>query len=170
MKLLVFSDSHGQTRHMAEVLQRIGKDMDGLIHLGDGYGDVAPLCAASFPHLQIHQVYGNCDWFSPDTPFTLVDCAGKRLLLTHGHGYHVKQDLQRLHYLALEQQVDVCLFGHSHVPVWFQQENIWFMNPGSISLPKGTPFPTYGVLHITATGDIHGSVVEMAGEQYHILL
>jgi predicted phosphodiesterase len=66
--------------------------IDALIHLGDGYHDLADL---GVPLPPVYQVAGNCDLFRSDTRMT-VTLAGARLLLTHGHYQNVKQGRDQL--------------------------------------------------------------------------
>ena len=82
MKILVFSDSHGRPDLMlaAAELER----PDHVFFLGDGLRDL-DLLASLQPRLPINAVRGNCDW-GEDQPLTrLVELAGFRFFLTHGH-------------------------------------------------------------------------------------
>ena len=59
-----------------------------------------------------------------------------RILLTHGHRYGVKEDLQRLTYAALEQACAVALFGHTHEPFLAREQGVLLLNPGSLCQPR----------------------------------
>ena len=66
---------------------------DRILHLGDLVRDAEAL-AEKFPQIPVSCVPGNCDGRRPDLPeervFTLDGC---RLLMTHGHIYHVKMGM-----------------------------------------------------------------------------
>lgn len=62
----------------------------------------------------------------------------KRLFLTHGHVYG-EENLPRL------RRGDVFLYGHTHVPVAKKKDDIYIINPGSISIPKENSPNSYAV-------------------------
>lgn len=108
--------------------------MDLIIHLGDNVEDVKEI--EKFYHGNIINVRGNCD-FSVDVPPERIEIIeGKKFLITHGHRYDVKYDLSRLRYRALEEEADIVLFGHTHVSEIAYEDGIYFVNPGSPSLPR----------------------------------
>ena len=62
----------------------------------------------------------------------LVNLAGARLMLTHGHRYFVKESTYRLLREARRAKVDAVLYGHTHFPDCHQEEDgLWVLNPGS---------------------------------------
>ena len=139
MKILVFSDSHGNTENMIRAVE--AEDPHMLLHLGDGWRDAERL-HDRFPHLEFHQVPGNCD-IRPEAAEQLLFIEDFRVLLCHGHTYGVKQSLLRAGYEAELQNLDLFLFGHTHTPFVDLRGKTWFLNPGSI----GDRFrPTYGVV------------------------
>ena len=40
----------------------------------------------------------------------------------------------------------VFMYGHTHLPVAYEKDGIYRLNPGSISLPKGGNINSYGIL------------------------
>ena len=48
---------------------------------------------------------------------------------THGHHYNLQNP-------PLLGPGDVLLHGHTHVPAKARQDGWWYLNPGSVSLPK----------------------------------
>ena len=66
-----------------------------------------------------------------------------RVLIAHGHTMGVKTGLLRAQYRALEQNADLLLFGHTHVPLVDASARPMLLNPGSIGDPRR---PTYAVL------------------------
>lgn len=115
MRILVLSDSH---------LHSVKLDLDSydyVIHCGDGNR----MLKAD----NIYSVRGNCD-FRGDKEL-IITINNKKLLITHGDLYNVKYGYTRISYRALEADVDVCLFGHTHVADVFEFEKMVFVNPGA---------------------------------------
>ena len=135
MKILVLSDSHSSLRFMRLALQKIRPD--AFIHLGDYYQD-AQAMAEEFPEIPGYFVAGNCD--SGRTPMGAPltrreKLGGVKLLLTHGHLFHVKYDTAALIREAETDRVQAVLYGHTHVPDIRQTETgLWVVNPGSSGL------------------------------------
>ena len=143
MKVLVFSDSHGNTANMVAAVEMLRPDY--LIHLGDGWRDFEAVCAR-FPDIPFAQVPGNCDLaHARDAQELVLGLEGCSLLLCHGHTLGVKYGLLNAAYRAAEAGADILLFGHTHTPMLDERNGIWFFNPGSIS---DYPNPSYGVLEL----------------------
>ncbi len=116
---------------------------DYIIHLGDLERDAFEL-GRLFPNLPLCSVPGNCDVMPKGEKRLVFELAGKRFFVTHGHIYHVKTGLQSLVNNALAAGADLCLFGHTHVPLFRETHGLLLINPGSIGYQE-----TYGVLTIT---------------------
>lgn len=140
MKILVFSDSHGNLGHMETAVHREAPDQ--LIHLGDYTRDSARL-AQKFPHIPLHFVAGNCDYGDSSPTEQVITLDGVRLFLTHGHRYQVKYMYLRAVYAALEENAQILLFGHTHRAECFQEQGLWAMNPGAAK--QGS----YGVITVS---------------------
>lgn len=130
MKIAIVSDTHGNWPPVLEAIQQ-ETDVDYLFFLGDHASDGKQL----EKKLQIPAfiVRGNCDSFEAAPEEQLVELAGWRFLLCHGHRYGVKQNLQKIYYRGLEQQVDFVLFGHTHQAVCEEMPAFMIINPGSVS-------------------------------------
>lgn len=166
MKILVFSDSHRDITLMSRVLDKTGKEIEMVFHLGDCIDDVIQL-GARFPDKSFTSVRGNCDYNSTDgEQESIITIRDRKIFLTHGHRYDVKFSLQRIAYAAEERQVDACLFGHTHQPALFENGSILFMNPGSIAQPRGVQNPSYAILDISTYGVINGQIIEAHGNVF----
>ena len=131
MKILVFSDSHGQPDFMQEMITR-NRRADAVIFLGDGQRDIE-LMRSMFPEIAFIAVRGNCD-FGSDLPVReIVNLDGVRILCTHGHYYNVKSTLYNLVCAAREAEADLVLFGHTHQALCDYEDGLHIMNPGSAS-------------------------------------
>ena len=146
-RICVFSDSHGYGEHMARVIRAERPDL--VIHLGDGESDLRRL-EREVPDLPVENVRGNCDVHSDALPVLRTTVGGKRIFATHGHKYNVKLDpqYQRLLYAALEDEADIVLFGHTHVPYRDRVLSMDILNPGAVG---DVACPTYGL--VTIDGD-----------------
>ena len=148
MRLIVFSDSHGTDAFISAVMSRMAKNADIAIHLGDGFRDLERL-RVSYPSLELITVSGNSDISYGLPTERVLELSGKKVFITHGNRYGVKTDLTRLYYAATERGADICLFGHTHVPLNITENGILFFNPGSIGHARNGGTPSYGVIDIS---------------------
>ena len=146
MKLLVMSDTHGNTS-LALQACRLAHPFDAVVHLGDGSGDTELL--RNTLNVNLIQVAGNCDNGLSAPRELLWECEGKRILLVHGDAYRVKSGLGRLEIRAIEVGVDVVLFGHTHCATITTLSKILFVNPGTLMHPSH--HATYALLEISQT-------------------
>ena len=143
MKILVLSDSHGDTWRLREIFSR-EHGFSLCIFLGDGERDLEPFFP--MPGVPLLAVRGNCDLAS-SLPATLVtDEGGKRILCTHGYLQHVKYGLAGLRSAAREAHADIALYGHTHIPVQEYDDGLYLCNPGSVRCGD------YAVLEIVPQG------------------
>lgn len=145
MRIGVVSDSHGATGRLQTILMAMEaeKKVDALFHLGDGYYDLRDLGV----DVPVYQVAGNCDLFCSDT-LNVVDLSNARFVLTHGHYQHVKDGLDDLMDLAIEQRAGAALFGHTHYQKMVWHRGILLLNPGAATDGK------YAVLNVNRLGEI----------------
>lgn len=136
MRIAVISDTH-RDKQMIKKACTHTKDVNLLIHLGDNVDDVKEI--KKYYSGKIINVMGNCD-FMCDAPMEVVENIGEKVfLITHGHRYGVKYDLNKLRYRAMEVKADVALFGHTHESLLINEYGILFINPGSASLSRKGP-------------------------------
>lgn len=144
MRIAVISDTHRHSYELNQVLRLI-QDTDMLIHLGDNVEDVEVI--QNGYKGKIINVRGNCDFISLVSSERLEEIEGMRILITHGHKYNVKSDLLRLKYRAKEVEANIVLFGHTHEAMELYEEGIWFVNPGSLALPRGK-YKSFAIIEI----------------------
>lgn len=145
MKLLVFSDTHGDKVAVSRLLARLD-DYDYAFFLGDGLGDVE-----EYTQLYLNKmlcVRGNCDYDYIDRAEEItVTLGGIKILATHGYRYHVKRDLSTLQYHAHSMGVNLVLFGHTHIPYrGYGYGGMLLLNPGSVG--GGSQCGTYAEVEI----------------------
>ncbi len=144
MRILIFSDSHGDARKLREALLR-HPDITTILHLGDGNRECESIADAFSDHT-FYAVAGNCD-FACNAPGARLEIfGGKKVFMSHGHLYGVKGGYYTYACAARERGVDIALFGHTHVPFEDYADGLYLFNPGS--LKDGN----YGILDISAAG------------------
>jgi len=149
MRILVLSDSHGAVETLAEIVGQCEADM--ILHLGDHARDCA-IIRTRFPQIMLRAVKGNCDRLERELDTDEFVVEGKRIVMTHGHLFGVKNGLDRVRYFAESREADILLFGHTHVRYDSGDApgDIRLINPGS----AGTGKKTFAALEIQ-----HGEVI-----------
>lgn len=127
--IVVISDSHGMLPRDDEFWQ-ILDEADYIFHLGDGIKDIDKLISVFKD--KVEYVQGNCDTYNAE-PFKLVKVEDVTFLLTHGHKFGVKHDLDDLAFECSYQGAQFGLYGHTHRAQIDELDNgIVLINPGSI--------------------------------------
>jgi len=150
LQILIMSDSHGRNENVelaiAQVREEIG-EFQMLIHLGD-VGDAREL--ESLAGVPCYIVRGNTDYDAKLLNANVIEAGGHRIFATHGHLYQVDMRLDLLRFAALENDCDIAMYGHTHVPYLEEDpDDITILNPGSISKPRQADHRyTYMVMEI----------------------
>ncbi len=151
MKWMIASDLHGSALYTGELLERFRQEgADRLLLLGDllyhgprndlpqGYAPKAVIEMLNGIAPRVFCVRGNCEAevdqmvleFPVLAEYCLLEWGERRGFATHGHRYHTACPP------ALAPG-DILLHGHTHVPAKAPQPGgWWYLNPGSVSLPK----------------------------------
>ena len=149
MKLMIASDLHGSEYYVNLLAERYQQERpDRLLLLGDllyhGPRNDLPRdydtkkTAAVLNALEPKPlcIRGNCDGevdqmvldFPILADFAAVFAPGRTLYLTHGH--HLEEAAKAV------APGDVILYGHTHLPDFSLRDGVYFVNPGSVSIPK----------------------------------
>jgi len=147
MKILVLSDSHGIIGQMERVVAKMEPHVACVMFLGDYLRDIERV-ANNFPDVIFHWVPGNCDFMSDAPRELMVEIAGKKVWMSHGDRFGVKSSYGHIEAAAATRGADICLFGHSHIASSYEKNGILFLNPGSISEPRGPKGKSYAVVEI----------------------
>lgn len=154
-KILIISDSHGSKENLEQAIKKFGSDCAALLFCGDGMEDLVSLIEEDFHQDQQHKFMPACVFFARGNgddysiqlatdkisrlsveDFKIVEAAGKKIFLTHGHlfgaGYGVSELIQE----AKIQRCQIAIFGHTHVPYCKVQDNVLLINPGSCTRPR----------------------------------
>ena len=46
------------------------------------------------------------------------------------------------------KDADIVIFGHTHVPLSYKKDNIIYINPGSLSLPRKVDYKSFCIMDI----------------------
>lgn len=171
VSLTALSDIHGNTYELRNLMEKRGS-YTKFLFAGDGLRDMERF--ASHHGVDYVAVSGNCDIGCSDTPpvklFTVSECV---ILLLHGHTCHVKSGIDGLISLAVLNDADIVVYGHTHearyefISAEELQEKyperkcgLHLINPGSLGDPRDGD-PSYAAIDICgrrSTGDAIVSV------------
>lgn len=178
MKWLIASDIHGSAPCCEKLLAAFEKEgADRLLLLGDllyhgprndlpeGYAPKRVISLLNGVKEKIFCVRGNCEAevdqmvleFPVLADYCLLEAKDRLVFCTHGHHF----DLQNPPAL---KPGDVLLHGHTHVPAKDNSRGFWYLNPGSVSIPKENSPRSYMTLE---NGEFLWK--ELEGEQYDSL-
>jgi len=155
--LLVASDIHSDS-DVFEFLAQVANDTNCLAFLYAGDLDVAnyfisnALRNRNFVFLP---VLGNCDspysYISSDVPVpaTYRDCSFNniRIFITHGHVCNMPSDVG-----LKDEDFDIVINGHTHIPANNKVGNLIVLNPGSAARPRGYSEKSYAKIVFTEKG------------------
>ena len=148
MKLLIMSDTHGDTYYAEKAMEKHKHEIAMVIHLGDYFRDAQRLNEL-YSGIKFEYVYGNSDFMIGDVPAEkLLEIEGKKLFITHGHRYSVKWGNDKIIAKAESMKIDLFLFGHTHIAEYKDMGGYAILNPGSISSPRGEQDESYAMVEI----------------------
>ena len=134
MKVLICSDSHTRLDYFQKVMNLEEPEM--VIFAGDHSTDAMDM-ALIYSEIPFKIVKGNTDYYDYDTKDTeIFELNGKKVFLTHGHLYSVKQSLEELEKKAHLEKAEICVFGHTHKEYFAEKNGIIFVNPGALQDKK----------------------------------
>ena len=150
MKWMIASDIHGSAAYCEKLLAAFGREQaDRLLLLGDllyhgprndlpqGYAPKEVIAQLSGVKDKVFCVRGNCEAevdqmvlpFPVLADYCLLEQKCRVVFATHGHHYNLENP-------PLLQPGDVLLHGHTHIPAKDNSLGFWYLNPGSVSIPK----------------------------------
>ncbi len=130
IKVIVISDTHGHTSSVYDIIEK-ESDASALIFLGDGINDISN-AELLYPNLKFYKVDGNCDFMRVGVYKAVCVFEGVKVLITHGHNFHVKRSYSEIAKEAKLQGANIAMFGHTHCPICEVKGDITLFNPGSV--------------------------------------
>ena len=157
MRILVISDTHGKIERAIDVYKKLASEspIDFIVHCGDYYSDAQEIRARL--GVPVAAVKGNCDdCFDPDA-FSVLETEYGNFLITHGHMENVGFSMQNLYYKVLENGCCGAFFGHTHRSALVQLDDVYLMNPGSLSKPRDGSGGSFGLV-VTSEDSLWGKI------------
>lgn len=152
MKIFVFADTHGDTDGIELVISKSKPDL--IIHLGDLVTDALKI-QNKYPNIEMIIIRGNADNDDSIAKEKNIYISGKNIYLTHGdqfnHGKGVTRSAPESEIVAyaIQNNVDIVLYGHVHTPILSYERNVFAMNPGSSVFDRKRGFnPTFGLIEL----------------------
>lgn len=146
MRIAITGDTHKDLVSLRQVV-KLAPPVAQWLHTGD-YAEDA-LMLEKLTSLPVTKVVGNCDYTSGvanvDEIFVVE---GYKIWLTHGHRYMGHTHIEELAWWAEQLDVDIVVYGHTHVPMCKYYGNKLLVNPGSPSRPRGSSKPCFAVLEL----------------------
>jgi putative phosphoesterase len=151
MRIGIISDTHipSRSRELPTFVAKAFAGVDKILHAGDinDYSVLRALNAIA----PTEAVAGNTDLpgVAESLGFELLlDLAGYRVGLTHGHLGRGKSTSERAFNTFLGR-ADVVVFGHSHKPLNRMRDGVLLLNPGSPTDKRRQPMYSVAILSLT---------------------
>lgn len=146
MKIGIISDTHRYIKSIEKAIPYL-KECDLILHAGDNIDDAEFIYYAT--DVEVKCVKGNCDLYNIDGDYELTFLANnKKFFLCHGHDYDVKWGVDSLLRIAKNNNIDIVVYGHTHVPIYKKVDDVIFINPGSVTYPRGGSDKCFGILTV----------------------
>ncbi len=150
MKIGIISDTHGR---LSDKCKDIFKQVDVIFHAGDiGSLSVIEELEQIAP---VYAVCGNMDFGEIAKKYPRTD-----LIEINNLYFFLMHEPFRLNIDPKAAGVNCVIFGHTHIPEVQEKDGIFYINPGSASLPKWGRNPTVALCDIKGR-DIKVDIVEL---------
>lgn len=132
MKILVVSDNHRNESSLEELIHLYKDEVDYWFHCGDSE-------FKSSHHLwkTFKSVNGNMDYRNEFPDYRVETVEDEKFIVVHGHQHQVKFSFEPLTELAKENNARIVFYGHTHIAKVDKEQGVYFINPGSITQPRG---------------------------------
>lgn len=140
-RLVVMSDNHGLDTMMAYI-KELEPYADYYIHCGDSEASRQELLSGYIC------VSGNNDWYLDLPQQAKLKVEDMNILITHGQYFGFFNRELAMNDLLTKNHCQILLCGHTHMPMFEQDGDYYYINPGSTTLPRGGSQPSYAVVTI----------------------
>lgn len=131
LKILIVSDNHLDGTRLYDLLN-IYDDIDLWLHCGDSEFYLDNELWNSYK-----TVRGNMDWEKNFPEVRIEQASDFNVVVLHGHRHQVKNTNDLMLNVAEENDAKIVFYGHTHVAKVEKEQGVYFINPGSISQPRG---------------------------------
>lgn len=147
MKTMIISDIHGYSMNLKKVLNIFYKEnCKRLIILGDllspgGDCEEVKSILNNFKFSLLCMKGNNDGYIFSELDFNVIDdylnikLDNNNVFITHGHRYN-RSNIKM-------SENDILIQGHTHMSFMYKENNKYFLNPGSISLPRDNTNGSY---------------------------
>jgi hypothetical protein len=152
MLIGVISDTHipYRAKQLPEIVLNKLKGVDLIIHAGDWQTlKVYEILRRLAP---VEGVAGNTDEEEVVRQFgwkKIIPVGSYRIGVVHGHGGDRSKTVDRVLNRFEHDQVDVIIFGHTHIPFLEERHGVILFNPGSATDKRRQLKYSFGLLQIT---------------------
>lgn len=130
MKIIVTSDIHGKK----EIIDKLLYDYDADMYLDCGDSELSDYDLKNF-----YSVRGNCDYnYLPSYRVINID-DNINIFITHGHLYSLDEMIKNAKY----RNCNIIIHGHTHIKRFDKVDNLYILNPGSLSKPRNKESNTF---------------------------
>lgn len=130
-KIIVVSDSHGNKTGIDKIFGT--EKFDYFLFLGDCLSDLG--CYANLEN--VLKVRGNCDFFSGESSYGILQVEGVKVFYCHGHEYSVKSGIGAIVNAGKCVEANLVLYGHTHRFAHEMVGNIHVVNCPALSKTRG---------------------------------
>ncbi len=131
MKILIVSDNHQDDTRLYDLLS-IYEDIDLWLHCGDSEFYIDNKLWDTYK-----TVRGNMDWENAFPEVRTEKASDFKVVVLHGHRHQVKMTNDLMLEEAEENDAKIVFYGHTHIAKVEKEQGVYFINPGSISQPRG---------------------------------
>jgi putative phosphoesterase len=151
-KLLVFSDTHGSIAALKNVFEWAKTQLPpegnlcSAVFLGDGISDLRRAADATGFYCDWKLINGNNDYEHSMPESAVFDFGDYCFFMSHGHRHGLYGGYHSLIAAGRNNNAQVVLFGHTHVPFYKVVDGIILLNPGSVGRPRSRTGASFAVV------------------------
>lgn len=149
-KILILADTHMPKKGRAlpdQIISALREGVDFIIHAGDWSEKSVyeELCL----YAPVYGVKGNVeidDWAKQLPDKEMLQAEHMKIAIVHGHLGKGRTTPDRAYHSCMNDEADLIIFGHSHIPFMEKRDGITLFNPGSPTDKRRQKKFSYGIL------------------------
>ena len=150
LKIIALSDTHmpRMAKGLPSMLVKELMDADLILHAGDWQTEAVYAEPSKFA--AVDGVCGTVDKEELIERFgmkKILEFCGFRIGLVHGHGRKGTTE-QRALAAFKEENLNLIIYGHSHIPVLKEIDGLTLLNPGSPTDKRRQPYYSFAIIRI----------------------